>query len=62
VIKIKYYIRKRCKKMGGSKNARKPNGKKRFYIIHQKTKVSKLGSPKNEKAEKNLVNYIKWKP
>ncbi len=44
--------------MGESKIAKKPNETKRFSIIYQKTKVQKLGSPKNEKAEKN----IKWKP
>ncbi len=43
--------------MGGSKNVKKPNEKKRFSIIYQKTKVQKVGNPKNE-----LVNYIKWKP
>jgi len=42
--------------MGGSKNAKKPN-KKKFSIIYQRTKVQKVGSPKNE-----LDNYIKWKP
>jgi hypothetical protein len=26
--------------------------KKRFFIIYQKTKVQKLGGPKNEKVEK----------
>jgi hypothetical protein len=26
--------------------------KKRFSIIYQRTKIKKLGSPKNEKAEK----------
>jgi hypothetical protein len=34
--------------MGGSKIAKKP---KRFPIIYQKTKVQKLGSPKNEKVK-----------
>jgi len=48
--------------MGGSKIAKEPNEKKKFSIIYQKTKVQKLGSPKNEKAEKNLANNIKWKP
>jgi len=38
--------------MGGSKFAREPNGKKRFSIIYQRTKVKKLGTPKNERAEK----------
>jgi hypothetical protein len=30
VIKRKYYIDKRCTKMGGSKNAKKPNEIKGF--------------------------------
>jgi len=44
-------------KMGGSNNAKKPNEKKRFSIICQRTKVQKVDSPKNE-----VINYIKWKP
>jgi hypothetical protein len=31
-------------------------------VICQRTKVQNLGSPKNERAKKALVNYIKWKP
>ncbi len=38
--------------MGGSKNAKKHNEKKGFYIIYERIKVQKLGSSKNEKAEK----------
>jgi hypothetical protein len=38
--------------MGGSKIAKKPNGKKRLFIIYQRTKVQKLSSPKNERVEK----------
>jgi hypothetical protein len=34
------------------KNVKKHNEKKRFSIIYQRTKVQKLGSPKNEKVEK----------
>ncbi len=34
------------------KNAKKHNEEKRFSIIYQRTKVQKLGSLKNEKAEK----------
>jgi hypothetical protein len=26
--------------------------KKRLFIVYQRTKIQKLGSPKNEKAEK----------
>jgi len=48
--------------MGRSKNAKNPNEKKRFFIIYQRTKIHELGSPKNDKAEKNLTNYIKRKP
>ncbi len=47
-LKKIYYIDKRCIKMGGSKIAKKP---KRFSIIYQKTKVQKLGSPKNERVK-----------
>jgi hypothetical protein len=43
--------------MGGSKNVKKTNEKKIKFIIYWRTKVQKVGSPKNE-----LVNYIKWKP
>jgi len=52
VSRKKYYIDKRCTKMGGSKIAKKPNEKKRFFIIYQRTKVLKLGNPKNKRAEK----------
>jgi hypothetical protein len=38
--------------MGGSKIAREPNEKKKKIIIYQRTKVQKLGSPKNKKVEK----------
>ncbi len=47
----KYYIDIRCTNMGGSKNVKKHN-KKKFSIIYQRTKIQKLGSPENEKAEK----------
>jgi len=36
---IYIYIDKRCTKMGGSKIAKKPNEKKKFFIIYHKTKV-----------------------
>ncbi len=42
--------------MDGSKNAKKLNEKKKFFITYQRTKVQKVGSSKNE-----LANYIKWK-
>jgi hypothetical protein len=38
--------------MGGSKIAKEPNENKWFFIIYQRTKLKKLGSPKNEKVEK----------
>ncbi len=38
--------------MGGSKIAKEPNEKKRFFIIYQRTRVKKLGNPKNKKVEK----------
>jgi hypothetical protein len=52
VTRGKYYIDKRCTNMGGSKIVKKPNEKKRFSIIYKRTKVQKLGSPKNERAKK----------
>ncbi len=54
----KYYIDKICTNMDGSKNAKKPNEKKRFSIKGPKFKywvVQKM------KGLKNLINYIKWK-
>jgi len=38
--------------MGGSKNVKEHNEKTRFSIVYQRTKVQKLGSPKNERVEK----------
>jgi hypothetical protein len=46
----KYYIDKRCTNMGDQKML-KNTMKIRFSIIYQKTKIQKLGSPKNERAE-----------
>jgi len=43
--------------MGESNNAKEPNEKNKLCIIYQRTKIQKVGSPKNE-----LTNYIKWKP
>jgi hypothetical protein len=51
VTRGKYHIDKRCTNMGGSKNVKK-HDKKRFSIIYQRTKIQKLGSPKNEKVKK----------
>ncbi len=48
----KYYIDKRCTKMGESKKFKEPNEKNKKSIIYQRTKVQKLGSPKNERVEK----------
>jgi hypothetical protein len=42
MIRRKYYIDKRCTKMGKSKNVKKHNEKKWFFIIYQKTKVQKM--------------------
>jgi hypothetical protein len=39
VTKGKYYIDKRCTNMGGSKNVKEPNEKKRFSIIYQRKNV-----------------------
>ncbi len=41
--------------MGGSKNAKEPNEKKRFSIVYQRFKVQKVGSPKNERVEKTYL-------
>jgi len=38
--------------MGGSKIVKKPNEKKKLSIIYQRTKVQKLGSPKNKRVKK----------
>ncbi len=38
--------------MSGSKVVIETNEKQRFSIIYQRIKVQKLGSPKNERAEK----------
>ncbi len=46
--------------MGASKNVKEPNEKK-VLGFYQRKRVQKLGSPKNERAEKNQTNYIKWK-
>jgi hypothetical protein len=42
--------------MGGSKIIKEPNEKKRYSIIYQRTKVQKLGSSRNKKAEKTYLN------
>jgi len=55
VTRRKYYIDKRCIKMGGSKNVKEPNEKTGFSIVYQRTNVQKLGSPKNEKVEKTKL-------
>jgi hypothetical protein len=51
VTRGKYYIDKRCTNMGISKNAKKHN-KKNISIVYQISKIEKLGSLKNERAEK----------
>jgi len=51
VTRGKYYIDKICTNMGGSRNVKKHN-EFFFFIIYQRTKVQKLGNPKNERAEK----------
>jgi hypothetical protein len=38
--------------MGGLKNAKKHNEEKCFFIVYQRNKVKKMGSPKNERVEK----------
>jgi hypothetical protein len=50
VIKRKYYIDKRCTKMGGLEIVRELNEKKRFFIMYQMTKVQKLGNLKYTKG------------
>jgi hypothetical protein len=52
VTRGNYYIDKRCTNMGGSKNTKEPNEKKKLSRIYQKTKVQKLGNPKNYRAKK----------
>ncbi len=38
--------------MGGSKNVKEPNEKKRFSIVYPRAKVLKTGSPRNERVKK----------
>jgi hypothetical protein len=38
--------------MGGSKNVKEPNEKRRFFIVYEKTKVLKMGSPKKKRVQK----------
>jgi hypothetical protein len=38
--------------MGGSKNAKEPNEKKRLSIIYLRTKVQKVSNSKNEGVKK----------
>jgi hypothetical protein len=39
VTRRKYYIDKRCKNMGESKNVKKPNEKKGFLLKDQSSKI-----------------------
>jgi hypothetical protein len=39
-------------KNGWIKNVKKPNEKKRFFIVYQRTKVQKMGNLTNERVEK----------
>ncbi len=48
----KYYIDKKCTEMGQWKIVKKPNEKIKFSITYHKTKVQKLGSPKNKRVKK----------
>ncbi len=52
MIKRKYYIDKICTKMGGSKNVKIPNEKKKYSIVYQRTKVQKMDNTKNERVKK----------
>jgi hypothetical protein len=38
--------------MGGSKNVKKANEKKRFSIVYERTKVQKVGNLTNERVKK----------
>jgi len=51
VTRGKYYTDKICTNIGGSKKFKDYN-KKRSSIVHQRTKIKKLGNLKNEKVEK----------
>ncbi len=43
--------------MGGSKNAKKLNEEKNNSIVYQRTKIQKVGSPKNEGLKKPSTLY-----
>ncbi len=51
MIKRKYYIDKRCKKMGGSKNVKEPNEIKEDFYNISNNQSSKSGSLKIEGVE-----------
>jgi len=55
VTRKKYYIDKSCTKWVDEKLLKNPMKKKRFSITHHKTKVQKLGSPKNKRPEKTWL-------
>ncbi len=48
----KYYINKKCIKIGGSKNAKESNEKKKIFDNISKDQSFKMGSPKNEGVKK----------
>ncbi len=50
-LKENIILIKKCTKMGGSKNVKDPI-KKMLFIVYQRTKVQKMGNPRNEGVEK----------
>jgi len=55
VTKINIILIKYVKKWVDKKMLNNPMRKKRFSIIYERTKVPKLGSPKNERVEKTKL-------
>ncbi len=56
-LKENIILIKDVQKWVNQKLLKKPNEKKRLSIIYQRTKVQKLGSPKNERAKKTYLIY-----
>ncbi len=50
MTKRKYYVNKRCTKLGGSKINKEPNDKKK--VIYNISKFKNWVVPKNKRAEK----------
>jgi hypothetical protein len=56
-LEVNIILIKNVQKWVDEKMLKNPMKKKMVFYKYQRTKVQKVGSPKNE-----LINYIKWKP